>query len=268
MLEGSIKRIILAALATAVASVLLAAIIGAPDQSEAALVERGDGAQVVIGKDDDNTNNPKIQPPDTAANQSLNNADVLSSGAGNDVLIGLLGSDVMQGETGRDILVGGTEQFSQPNSDIIFGGTENDTNVWAPGDGSDAFLGEKGLDAQVFGVIDRDATTNVPTLSEPVSGFPKGVPTAEVTNSPGFCTLERIDEPNSLNYDFLVRFFVRSTGNLAVTIRLEDTEQVFCTSEAGGEITFADLKQYNPEFVEVLLAEVRELNGDVRRIIR
>ena len=267
MLEGSIKRIILAALATAVASVLRAAIIGAPDQSEAALVERGDGAQVVIGKDDDNTNNPKIQPPDTAANQSLNNADVLSSGAGNDVLIGLLGSDVMQGETGRDILVGGTEQFSQPNSDIIFGGTENDTSVWAPGDGSDAFLGEKGLDAQVFGVIDRDAN-NVPTLSEPVSGFPKGVPTAEVTNSPGFCTLERIGERNSLNYDFLVRFFVRSSGALAVTIRLEDTEQVFCTSEAGGEITFANLTRPNPQFDEVSLDQVRELNGDVRRIIR
>jgi hypothetical protein len=264
----SIKRVVLAAVAAAVIGVLIAAFMGGPESTDAALLERGNGAQVVIGKDDDNTNNPKIQPPDTAANQSLNNTDVLSSGAGNDVLIGLLGSDVMQGETGRDILVGGTEQFSQPNSDIIFGGTENDTNVWAPGDGSDAFLGEKGLDAQVFGVIDRDATTNVPTLSEPVSGFPKGVPTAEVTNSPGFCTLERIDEPNSLNYDFLVRFFVRSSGALAVTIRLEDTEQVFCTSEAGGEITFADLKQYNPEFVEVSLAEVRELNGDVRRIIR
>jgi hypothetical protein len=267
-MDLSIQRIILAALAAAVASILLAAIIGAPDQSEAALVERGDGAQVVIGTDDDNTNNPKIQPAGTVANQSLNNADVLSSGAGNDVLIGLLGSDVMQGGKDRDILVGGTEQFSQPNSDIIFGGTENDTSVWAPGDGSDAFLGEKGLDAQVFGVIDRDATTNVPTLSEPVSGFPKGVPTAEVTNSPGFCTLERIGERNSLNYDFLVRFFVRSSGALAVTIRLEDTEQVFCTSEAGGEITFADLKQYNPEFVEVSLDQVRELNPDVRRIIR
>jgi hypothetical protein len=183
------------------------------------------------------------------------------------VLIGLLGSDVMRGEDGRDILVGGTEQFSQPNSDVIFGGAHNDTNVWAPGDGSDAFLGAQGLDAQVFGVIDRDAN-NVPTLSGPVPGFPRGVPTAEVTDSPGFCTLERIGERNSLNYDFLVRFFVRSTGALAVTIRVEDTEQVFCTSEAGGAITFADLTQDNPEFEEVSLGEVRALNPDVRRIIR
>jgi hypothetical protein len=266
-MQLSIQRIIIAALAAAVASVLLAAMIGAPDRSEAALLERGDGANVVIGKDDDNTDNPKIQPAGTAANQSLNNTDVISSGIGNDVLIGLLGSDVMRGEDGRDILVGGTEQFSQPNSDVIFGGAHNDTNVWAPGDGSDAFLGAQGLDAQVFGVIDRNAN-NVPTLSGPVPGFPRGVPTAEVTDSPGFCTLERIGERNSLNYDFLVRFFVRSTGALAVTIRVEDTEQVFCTSEAGGAITFADLTENSPEFEEVSLGEVRALNPDVRRIIR
>lgn len=137
----------------AVASVLLAAMIGAPDRSEAALLERGDGANVVIGKDDDNNLNPDIQPAGTVANQSLNNADVLSSAAGNDVLIGLLGSDVMQGGRGRDIEVGGTEQ-------------------------------------------------------------------------------------------------------------------VFCTSQAGGAIIFANLTQDKPEFDEVSLAEVRELNPDVRRIIR
>ena len=267
MMEGSIKRIIFAAMAAAVVSVLLAAMIGAPEPSEAASIERGDGAQVVIGRDDDNINNPKIQPPNTAANQSLNNTDVLSSGAGNDVQIGLLGSDVMQGETGNDILVGGTEQFTPPNSDVMLGGKGNDISVWAPGDGSDAFLGKDGLDAQVFGVIDRDAN-NVPTLSGAVHGFPKGVPTAEVTDSPGFCTLERIGARNSLDYDYLVRFFVRSSGALAVTIRLEDTEQVFCTSEAGGAITFANLTHEHPEFVEVSDGEAGLLNPTVGRIIR
>jgi hypothetical protein len=266
-MQLSIQRIIIAALSAAVASVLLAAIIGAPDRSEAALVERGDGANVVIGKDDDNNLNPDIQSAGTVANQSLNKADVLSSGAGNDVLIGLLGSDVMQGGKDRDILVGGTEQGSQPNSDVMFGGPDNDTNIWAPGDGSDAFLGADGLDALVFGVIDKDAN-NVPTLSDPVPGFPKGVPTANVTGSPGFCTVERIDEPNSLNYDFLVRFFARANEILLVTIRVEDTEQVFCTSQAGGAITFANLTQDNPDFDEVSLGEVRDLNPDVRRIIR
>ena len=266
-MQSSIQRIIVAALSAAMASVLLAAMIGAPDRSEAALLERGDGANVVIGKDDDNNLNPDIQPPGTVANQSLNNTDVLSSGAGNDVMIGLLGSDVMQGGKGRDIQVGGTEQGGQPNSDVMFGGPDNDTNIWAPGDGSDAFLGADGRDALVFGVIDKDAN-NVPTLSEPVSGFPKGVPTANVAGSPGFCTVERIEEPNSLNYDFLVRFLARGSETLLVTIRVENVEQVFCTSQAGGAITFANLTQDKPDFDEVSRAEVRDLNPDVRRIIR
>jgi hypothetical protein len=265
--RGVPRMVLAAVVAAAVAGLLLAAVTGAPERGEAALLQGNDRANVLIGEDDDNTANPEVQPPGTAANQSLNNTDVLSGGAGNDVLIGLLGGDVMQAGSGRDILVGGTEQFTPPNSDVMYGGTHNDTSVWAPGDGSDAFLGGPGLDAQVFGVIDRDAE-NVPTLSDPVSGFPRGVPTAEVTDSPGFCTLERVEEGSSLNYDFLVRFFVRSSGALAVTIRLEDTEQVFCTSEEGGAITFADLTENNPAFEEVSLLEVRDLNGDVRRIIR
>jgi hypothetical protein len=149
----------------------------------------------------------------------------------------------------------------------MFGGTGNDTSVWAPGDGSDAFLGASGLDAQVFGVIDRNAN-NVPTRSGAYSEFPSGVPTAEVTGSPGFCTLERIGAANSLNYDYLVRFFARSSGALAVTVRVEDTEQVFCTSEAGGAITFANLTRDNPRFVEVSRSRVNELNPIVWRIIR
>jgi hemolysin type calcium-binding protein len=267
MLVGSIKRVILTALIAAVVGVLLAAIIGTPEPSEAALLVGSKGANVLIGKDDDNLDNPDIQPPGTAADQSLGNTDVLSGKAGNDVLIGLLGEDVMQGGTDRDILVGGTEQFTPPNSDVMYGGKHNDTSVWAPGDGSDAFLGGSGLDAQVFGVIDRNAQ-NLPTLSDPVDGFPRGVPEAEVTLSPGFCTLERVDEDSSLNYDFLVRFFVRANNTLAVTIRLEETEQVFCTSEEGGAITFADLTENNPAFEEVSLREVSDLNRDVRRIIR
>ena len=264
----SIKRIVFAAVATAVMGVLIAAMMGGPEPSDAASLERGDGDQVVIGRDDDNLNNPKIQPPGTVANQSLNNTDILSSGPGNDVLIGLLGSDVMQGGEHGDILVGGTEQFVAPNSDVMFGGLGNDTSIWAPGDGSDAYLGGAGaLDAQVFGVIDRNAN-NVPTREGEAPGFARGVPTAEVTGSPGFCTLERIGAANSLDYDFLVRFFVRSTGALAVTVRLEDTEQVFCTSRAGGAITFANLTRDEPRFREVSLSRVRDLNPTVRGIIR
>ena len=268
----SIKRIVFAAVATAVMGVLIAAMMGGPEPSDAASLERGDGDQVVIGRDDDNTSNPKIQPTDTPSppgpNQSLNNTDILSGGGGNDVLIGLLGSDVMQGGEHGDILVGGTEQFVAPNSDVMFGGLGNDTSIWAPGDGSDAYLGGAGaLDAQVFGVIDRNAN-NVPTREGEAPGFERGVPTAEVTDSPGFCRLERIGATNSLDYDFLVRFFVRSTDALAVTVRVEDTEQVFCTSRAGGEITFANLEQDEPRFRVVSLSRVHDLNPTVRGIIR
>jgi len=71
-----------------------------------------------------------------------------------------------------------------------------------------------------------------------------------------------------LGYEFLARFFVRTTGVLAVTIRLAQVEQVFCSGQTAGSIIFADLTQPNPQFVEVSLDEVRRLNDTVGRIIR
>src|SRR3712207_8579858 len=151
-----------------------------------------------------------------------------------DVEIGLLGDDFLWGEAGRDVLVGGTEQFQTPNFDTMYGGSGADVNVWAPGDGDDDFFGGTGRDAQVFGVIDVNAN-NVPTLSGRGRGYPYGLPTADVTGSPGFCRLEPAGQQG--NFDFQVGFFVRQTGERAVTIRLADVEQVFCTSRAGGQIT-------------------------------
>jgi Ca2+-binding RTX toxin-like protein len=233
---------------------------------EASLEEGDTGGQVLIGADDDNLNNPAIQPPNTVANQSLNNTDVLLGGFGNDILIGLLGGDVLRAGPGHDITIGGPEQGVAPNSDVIFGDFGNDVNIWAPGDGSDAFIGGHGWDAMVFGVIDRDAN-NVPILTPPVSGFPNGVPTANVTGQGGFCTLERVEDP-TFGFQWLVRFFVRATGALAVTIRLAEVEQVFCTSEQGGQITYADLTQSSPKFNVVSLEQVKQLNGIVGLIIR
>jgi hypothetical protein len=223
---------------------------------------------VLIGLDDDNTDNLVIQPPDAAANQSLNNADILVGSGGRDVLIGLLGSDVILAGSGDDVIIGGNEQGVTPNSDVIFGDRGNDVNIWAPGDGSDAFIGGPGLDALVFGVIDRDAD-NVPILSEVQTGEYRttGLPTANVSGQGGFCTLEPVEDP-SLGYEFLVRFFVRATGNLAVTIRVSEVEQVFCTSQEGGAVVFADLTQDNSQFQVASLDEVRELNRTVADIIR
>jgi hypothetical protein len=51
-------------------------------------------------------------------------------------------------------------------------------------------------------------------------------------------------------------------------VRLSETEQVFCTSQAGGKITYADLTKDNPQFVEVTPEQVAYLNPLVSHIIR
>ena len=256
------------------ASAFLATAISSPVFAGA---QSGDGdacagnSEVLIAQDNDNVDNLLIQPFGTGPNQSLNNADILLGEGGCDVLIGLLGNDVLDGGDGRDITIGGTEQFDPDgfgNKDIIFGGGFNDINIWAPGDGSDAFLGGSGMrDAQIFGLIDRDVN-NVPVLT-PVGGSFKetGVPTADVSGSPGFCRLEFVGDTD-IGFDYLVRVFVPATESLAVTIRLKDVEQVFCTSEGGGQITFADLTDDHPQFVEVDINFVQEINRVVSQIIR
>jgi len=103
------------------------------------------GARVLIGADDDTTTDTTLQPPGVAADQTLRKGDQLVSGSGNDVLIGRLGPDTLIGNAGDDVMVGGLERGSDvaafPNFDVAFGGEGNDVFVWAPGDGSDAFVG-------------------------------------------------------------------------------------------------------------------------------
>jgi hypothetical protein len=243
--------------------VVIAGLLALARPIHASLLGGNDGPDVLIGADNDNVTNPIIQPAGVVANQSLNNTDVLAGKGGNDVLVGLLGSDVLSGGPGNDILIGGPEQFTTPNSDILVGDEGDDISIWAPGDGSDLFIGGDGTDLEIFGVIDRDAN-NVPTSGGPAPGF-AGVPSVNVSGSPGFCTLERSADRS---YDFLVRFFVRATGAMAVTVRLVGVEQVICTSTAGGQITFADLTSANPQFVNVTLADVQRASPVVGRIIR
>jgi hypothetical protein len=234
--------------------------------ARAALVEGTNHSDLLFGADDDNQQNPLVQPPG-AGNQSLNNSDVIDGKNGDDVLIGLLGGDVIRGGKGDDVIVGGTEQFTAPNSDIMFGDDGDDVAVWRPGDGSDVFIGGRGVDALVMGAIDRDAS-NVPVIGPASGRYAKtGLPTADVTGQGGFCTLEDV-RGQELGYDFLVRFFLKSTGALAVTMRVAQVEQVFCTSRTAAAITFADLRAASPAFVEVTLDEVADLNDTVHQIIR
>jgi hypothetical protein len=249
-----------------VAAALCALVVSA-GAAQAAFVKGTNGDDLLFGLDDDSQANVQIQPPG-AVNQSLDKADVIEGGNGDDVMVGLGGSDVFLGGNGQDIIVGGTEQGATPNSDIMIGGDGNDIALWRGGDGSEAFVGGRGTaDALIFGNIDRDAG-NIPIIS-PTTGrhARNGLPTADVTGQGGFCTLERVQDPDA-GYQFLVRFFLRATGNLAVTLRTVDVEQVYCTSQAGREITFADLTAANPEFVVVSLDEVETINSTVAKIIR
>ncbi len=229
------------------------------------------GPQLLIGSDDDRQDNAAIQAG-AAANQSLNRTDVISGGSGNDVIFGLNGDDVIDGGPGRDIILGGPDggpaPGGPPNSDIMFGGPGDDVNLWAPGDGSEAFIGGPGRDALVFGITDRDevadSTTGVrlPRLLFGVPGFPQGIPTANVTGQPNFCTVE--DSPLRA-YEHLVRFR-GATGNIIVTVRVADVEQVFCSQD--GAITFADLTKPGPVFTPVTHQDVEGLNSLVAAMIR
>lgn len=252
-----------------IAAAALCSLIGSGTSgtAHAAFVTGTNGADLLFGHDDDSQANEQIQPPG-AVNQSLDKADVVDGGGGDDVLVGLAGSDVLLGGTGNDILVGGTEQGAAPNSDTMIGGDGNDIALWRGGDGSEAFIGGRGnADALIFGNIDRDAS-NIPVISATNGRHAKtGIPTADVTNQGGWCELERVQDPDA-GYQFLIRFFVRATGNLAVTMRTVDVEEVYCTSVAGGHITFADLTAPDPVFVEVALDDVKQIDPTVGKIIR
>jgi Ca2+-binding RTX toxin-like protein len=234
---------------------------------------KGAVPQLLIGRDDDNINNPKIQAG-AAADQSLGRTDVISGGPGNDVIFGLNGNDVIEGGPGRDIILGGPDGGASPggppNSDIMFGGPDDDVNLWAAGDGSEAFLGDTGTDALVFGLTDRETVADpqtgvkLPTLLFGVDGFPQGIPTANVSNQPQHCTIEPSPLPN---YDFLVRFR-GPANNIIVTVRVRDVEQVYCTSVNGGAIAFADLTLPSPGFVDVSHSFVETLNPLVAAMIR
>jgi hypothetical protein len=269
----SVSRFSLPTLSAGLLVAMLGVVLGAAHRTQAAVVESGKGPQLLIGLDDDNINNIGIQAG-AAANQSLNRADVIDGGQGNDVIFGLNGDDVIEGGPGRDIILGGPDggvaPGGPPNSDIMFGGPGDDVNLWAAGDGSEAFLGGPGTDALVFGATDRETAADpktgvrLPTLLPGVADFPQGIPTADVSGQPQHCTVEPSPLPG---YEFLVRFR-GPANNIIVTVRVKDVEQVFCTSEHGAAIAFADLTLPSPTFVDVSHQGVETLNPLVAAMIR
>lgn len=218
----------------------------------AALLPGTTGNDVFFGLDNDNASNSFIQPTAVPAKQHLANTDALIGSSGDDLLIGMGGSDLLDGDAGNDILIGGVEGFVAPNSDVLRGGVGNDINIWAPGDGSDAFVGGSGTDAQLFAPIVLD--NGRPALFSGGYSWNRQIPHVEIASKPQFsCTLEAVPASQNLGFDYLVRFF--ANGNLAVTVRLREVEQLFCPSANAGKVNYADLTAYSPAFVERPLSD-------------
>jgi hypothetical protein len=267
-----LSRFGLSALSAGLLLALLGLFLGPADPTHAALIEDGKGPELLVGLDDDIQTNVLIQAG-AGTNQSLNRTDVMDGGRGNDVMFGMNGNDVMDGGQGDDIILGGPDgppaPGGPPNSDIMFGGQGNDVNLWAPGDGSEAFIGGPGIDALVFGATDLEVDpvtgARFPSLFFGVPEFPQGIPTANVSGLGNFCTVEPSPSPG---YDYLVRFRSGATTNIIVTVRVKDVEQVYCTGQGGGSIALADLTLPSPAFVVVTQQEVEALNPLVGAMIR
>ena len=247
--------------------------------------ENAKKGQVIVGADNDVIGNGTIQPIPSppGADQSLKKSDQIEGGLGPDTLIGRLGSDVFKAGAGDDVIVGGTEGGQPapalPNSDIAYGEAGSDAFIWAPGDGSDAFVGgnaakakkvkksAKGkgkgkgkklkkpapeVDTLVVGNLVLTADSSSPQLYETKFGqLPKvfssdrGVPTPlggtppRNPNLTGLC--EIVAAPPGLGYEFLVRFFGAPGGNLLVTIRTKGVEQVICPTSGTDAATLTSL---------------------------
>jgi hypothetical protein len=143
MSRPSIRRSSVALACGAAAALAAAAAIPA----SANLIDRPNAKSplVLIGADNDTTTDPTLQPPGVTADQTLRKGDQLVAGINDDLLIGRLGPDTLTGNAGDDVMIGGLERGSDaaafPNFDIAYGGEGDDVFIWAPGDGSDAFVG-------------------------------------------------------------------------------------------------------------------------------
>jgi hypothetical protein len=224
--------------------------------------EESNRGQLLIGRDDDAPTDPTIQPAGVAANQSLRKGDQLFGGRRSDLLIGRLGPDVLVSgpgdrNDGGDVIVGGTERGSDvaafPNFDVAKGGSGSDAFVWAPGDGSDAFIGGEpsrgrpDTDTLVIGTMPLQPGDNSqPALFEtPFGPLPRAIVSngklpATIGDSPALASIKSscqvVDAPAGLGYQHLVRVFNAATGAQAVTIRIKQVEQLLCGSSEGDGI--------------------------------
>ncbi len=215
-------------------------------------------ADVTVGLDNDNADNPFVQPPGVVAKQHMDNTDVLFGRGNDDLLIGKLGGDTLLAGGGDDITVGGPEGFVAPNSDVLVGDRGNDVNIWAPGDGSDAFMGDGGRDSMVFAPFVTKPGGSL--LLERFHG--RKVPRVDIDGLPQFsCRIVDVPASERLGVDFLVRFNV--DGTPAVTVRQRDVERVLCPSPREGKVKVADLRDAHPRFHNVPLHDIGGVTGAI-----
>ena len=227
--------------------------------SAGAVVEPGTPAKdVTVGSDNDNAANPFIQPPGVTAKQHMDNTDVLFGRDNDDLLIGNLGGDTLLGGDDDDILIGGPERGTQPNSDVLVGDEGDDINIWAPGDGSDAFAGNEGKDTMIFAPFVTDASGALLLTRE----HGRKIPHVDIDGQTTTCTVVPVPDSENLGFQFLVRFNVNNVP--VVTVRQKDVEKVYCPSPTPGTALLAKLDGHHPEtFRTVYLDRVRGTVGDI-----
>jgi hypothetical protein len=255
---GLLRRAFRPAVGVAAAAALALVTIGG---AQAAVIPGTPGRDVHKGLDNDNAQNTFIQPPGVTAKQHLENTDVIFGRGSDDLLIGKLGSDVLSGNEGHDILIGGREGAPfppGPNSDVLLGDWGSDINIWAPGDGSEVFVGDedpnrKDKDSMVFAPFVLGSNGKDPKL---VYAYNRTIPRVDISAKPQFtCKIEKIPAAQKDGAQFVVRFLVN--GNLAVTVRQKDVEQVFCPSPTLGKVNFAYLDGPTPtKFKEIWINNI------------
>ena len=187
----------------------------------------------------------------------MDNTDVLFGRGNDDLLVGNLGGDTLLGGRGSDILIGGPENFTGAEQRRARRRQGNDINIWAPGDGSDAFVGNEGYDTMVFAPFVKKADGS---LEARVAPRPQGPARRHRRAAAVQLHIVKVPASEQLGFQFLVRFNVN--GNPVVTVRQKDVEQVFCPSGEAGKAQVADLTSAHPTFRTVSL---RHVHGVDRR---
>jgi hypothetical protein len=211
-------------------------VVGLSAGSSAVLEPGTPAKDVTIGLDNDNADNPFIQPPGVTAKQHMDNTDVLFGRDNDDLLIGKLGGDTLLGGADDDILIGGPDLNLTPNSDVLVGDTGDDINIWAPGDGSDAFIGNEDTDTMIFAPFVEKANGSLLITRS----YGRRIPHVTIDAQPAFtCTVVPVPDSERLGAQFLVRFNVN--GKPVVTVRQKDVEKVYCPSKKAGKARVANL---------------------------